>query len=95
MTSSTHAASQRYFYAELTTRLTQNNDSLFTSEVKIFRKNSPHSKEYLRVIEGSNTVDITQVSKSIQFSSVHFDLITQEMLHLQLIGGFHAGPGPH
>jgi len=28
-------------------------------------------------------------------SSVHFDLITQEMLHLQLIGGFHAGPGPH
>jgi len=30
-----------------------------------------------------------------QFSSVHFDLITQEMLHLQLIGGFHAGPGPH
>ena len=31
----------------------------------------------------------------VQFSSVHFDLITQEMLHLQLIGGFHAGPGPH
>jgi len=29
------------------------------------------------------------------FSSDHFDLITQEMLHLQLIGGFHAGPGPH
>ena len=30
-----------------------------------------------------------------QFSSVHFDLITQEMLHLHYIGGFHAGPGPH
>ena len=28
-------------------------------------------------------------------SSVHFDLITQEMLHLQYIGGFHAGPGAH
>ena len=27
-----------------------------------------------------------------QFSSVHFDLITQEMLHFQYIGGFHAGP---
>ena len=28
-----------------------------------------------------------------QFSSV-FDLIIQKMLHLQMIGGFHAGPGP-
>jgi len=26
------------------------------------------------------------------FSSVHFDLISQEMLHLQYRGGFHAGP---
>ena len=36
-----------------------------------------------------------QCAIEVQFSSVHFDLITQEMLHLQLIGGFHAGPGPH
>jgi len=35
-----------------------------------------------------------QYDTSVQFSSVHFNLITQEMLHLQLIG-FHAGPGPH
>lgn len=26
------------------------------------------------------------------FSSVHFDLISQEMLHLQYRGGFHAAP---
>jgi len=32
---------------------------------------------------------------SVQFSSVHFDLIAQEMLHLQYTGGFHAVPGPH
>jgi len=37
----------------------------------------------------------TKLKLTVQFSSVHFDLITQEMLHLQLIGGFHAGPGPH
>jgi len=41
----------------------------------------------------SSTVHVW--SLHVQFSSVHFDLITQEMLHLQLIGGFHAGPGPH
>ena len=35
-----------------------------------------------------------KVKSSVQFSSVHFDLITQEMLHLHYIGGFHAGPGP-
>ena len=29
----------------------------------------------------------------VQFCSLHFDLITQEMLHLQYRGGFHAGPG--
>ena len=27
-------------------------------------------------------------------SSVHFDLIAQEMMHLRYTGGFHAGPGP-
>jgi len=32
---------------------------------------------------------------TIQFSSVRYDLITQEMLHLQYIGGFHADPKPH
>jgi len=37
--------------------------------------------------------DTHNIPISVQFSSVHFDLITQEMLHLQLIGGFHAGPG--
>ena len=30
-----------------------------------------------------------------ELSLVHFDLITQEMLHLQYMGGFHAGPWPH
>ena len=42
------------------------------------------------------TVSNSSPSKRIteqQFSS--FGLITQEMLHLQLIGGFHGGPGPH
>jgi len=29
------------------------------------------------------------------FSSVQFNFITQEMLHLQYRGRFHAGPGPH
>ena len=28
----------------------------------------------------------------VQFSSVHFDLITQ---HLHYIGGVNRGPGPH
>ena len=32
------------------------------------------------------------MTSSVQFSS--FDLITQEMLHLQHRGGFHAGPAP-
>jgi len=34
------------------------------------------------------------VYAEVQFSSVHFDLITQEMLHLHYIGGFHAVLGP-
>jgi len=31
----------------------------------------------------------------VQFCSVHYDLITEETLHLQYTGGFHTGPGPH
>jgi len=38
---------------------------------------------------------IDNFPKSAIVCSVHFDLITQEMLHLQYRGGFHAGPGPH
>ena len=46
-----------------------------------------HPSMYSVLMQGKKVV--------VQFSSVHFDLITQEMLNLQLIGGFHAGPGPH
>ena len=31
----------------------------------------------------------------VQFCSFRFDLITEEILHLQYIGGFHAGPASH
>ena len=31
---------------------------------------------------------------AVQFSSVHFDLITQEC-RISNTEGFHAGPGPH
>jgi len=47
------------------------------------------------LLEGPPLENDTSCLAFVQFSSVHFDLITQEMLHLQLIGGFHAGPGPH
>jgi len=39
----------------------------------------------------TSTASILASYPGLQFSSVHFDLITQEMLHLQYTGGFHAG----
>ena len=74
----TARTASEHFYAELTTRLTQNNDSLFTSEVKIFRSDSLRSKEYLRVIEESNTVNVTQVSK-LSMSLLHMSVNLQSM----------------
>ena len=44
---------------------------------------------------GAMHIDIPVLIVQLQLSSVHFDLITQEMLQLQYIRGIHAGPGPH
>ena len=42
-------------------------------------------------VDGALWLDSSTYFSSVQFSSVHFDLIT---LHLQYRGGFHAGTGP-
>ena len=46
------------------------------------------------ILGGVNEVLNVAAMHSKQFSSVHFDLITQEMLHLQYIGGFMQILGP-
>jgi len=46
-------------------------------------------------ISGLRDINEPDNLASSEYTIVHFDLITQEMLRLQYIGGFHGGPGPH
>ena len=58
----THTGSQKCFYAELMTSLTEDSNGTFSNEAKIFRYDSSRSKEYFTVNLDTNTVEMTQVS---------------------------------